>query len=154
MQVAFNSKEAQDFLRKLVKKKDQIKDRDDAYVGLLSAVVFRDIITHFEREEGSKGAWKAWSKVHAQHMEKIGKGGNKILQDTGRLRQSFQPTSYRKTNEGILWFNPAKTKSGFPYAYAHDEGGPKLPKRDFMYLSDEAKEKLETITLKFLEGDE
>lgn len=47
-------------------------------------------------------------------MKELGKGGNKILQDSGRLRNSFKPQNYRSVSEGILWFNNAQTKSGFP----------------------------------------
>lgn len=150
---AFTDSEAQAFLKKLIKKTDQIKGGAKAFGALASAVVFGDIISHFEKQQGSEGAWAPWSSAYRTHMDKIGKGGNMILADTGRLRQSFTPTSYRQVNEGILWFNPAKTKSGFPYAAAHDEGGPKLPKRDFMWLSDEAKDKLEDVTLKFIEDE-
>lgn len=150
---ALQDEEAQRYLKKLIKKSSDIKNGTQAFATAISAVVFQDIINHFDRQEGSEGPWKAWSKAYAEHMEKTGKGGNRILQDTGRLRQSFQPSNWRQVNEGILWFNPAKTAKGFPYAAAHDEGGEKLPQRDFMWLSDEAKDKIEDVTLKFMEDD-
>jgi phage gpG-like protein len=148
---AFEDKDAQKFLKKMMKNASDVTKKTKQYVDLLSIVVFQDIMKHFASETGSKGAWAKWSDVYRDHMQKIGKGGNKILQDTGRLRGSFIPTNYRVNSDAIVWFNPAKTKSGFPYAAAHDEGGPKLPQRDFMYLSDEAREKIEEQTLKFLE---
>jgi phage gpG-like protein len=148
-----NDKEAQEFIKKAIKKVDQIKQGERSFASAVSAIVFSDIMGHFKQQQGSLGPWKPWSKIYASHMDKIGKGGNQILQDTGRLRQSFLPTNYRTTSEGILWFNPARTKSGFPYAAAHDEGGPKLPKRDFMWISDDAKDRIEDVTLKFLEED-
>ncbi len=151
---AFHSEEAQAFLKKLLKNKDSITTGAKSYATAISAIVFSDIISHFQEQKGSEGPWKAWSSAYAAHMNKIGKSGNQILQDTGRLRQSFTPTSFRQVNEGILWFNPAKTAKGFPYAAAHDEGGPNLPKRDFMWLSDDAKGRLEEVTLKFLEDVE
>lgn len=153
-EIAFQGEEAKAYLKKLIKNSAKIAGGVQAYGALLSSVVFSDIISHFENQQGSEGPWKSWSSAYANHMNKIGKSGNMILQDTGRLRQSFTPASFRQVNDGILWFNPAKTASGFPYAAAHDEGGPKLPKRDFMWLSDEAKERLEEVTLKFLEEED
>ena len=107
---------------------------------------------HFKQEQGTgRVPWVKWSKSHRKAMERIGKGGNKILQDTGRLRGSFLPTQRRMSAEGILWFNPAKTKKGFPYAAAHQEGGEKLPARPFMWISDKTLDNIGAQTLKFLE---
>lgn len=149
----FDAKKAEEFLKRLKRNKDSVDKRDDAYVSTISLFVFQDIINHFEKEQGPSGKWKAWSKVYAEHMETIGKGGNKILQDSGRLRQSFTPGQWRKRPAGIEWYNPAKTKGGFPYAAAHDEGGPKLPQRRFMWLSDSAMNKISEATAAFLAGD-
>lgn len=102
---------------------------------VVSPAVYDDVIDHFRNEEGEKGGWQAWSKSYAEHMQRIGKGGNLILQDSGRLRQWFKPSSWRGTSDGLLFYNNAKTKKGFPYAYAHDTGGPQLPQRGFMWLS-------------------
>ncbi len=138
------------FLNTLQTKHDQIKGRAAAYIDSVSVFVFQDVMDHFKNESGSEGQWKSWSKIYADHMQKIGKSGNKILQDSGRLRQTFHPGMYRGMPAGIQWYNPAKTDSGFPYAYAHDEGGPKLPKRDFMWLSESILEKISEATLAFL----
>lgn len=120
----------------------------------LSAIVYKDIIEHFQDEKGPDGKWKDWSDVYQRHMERIGKASNKILQDTGQLRQRFTPNNWRGLRGvGFQWFNHAQTKSGFPYAYAHDTGGPKLPKREFMWLSDEAFDKVATAALSFVSGD-
>lgn len=148
-----DAKKVEKFLKDLQKRSDQIHKRDNAFVDTISMFVFQDIIAHFEKEQGSRGKWKAWSKVYAEHMEKIGKGGNKILQDTGRLRQSFTPGQWRGRPAGIEWYNPAKTKSGFPYAAAHDQGGGKLPKRDFMWLGKGAMDKIAKATAAFMAGD-
>lgn len=151
MDVAIQDKEAQAFLSSLAKKVARVKDSGREFVNLLSARVFRDVISHFEKESGPEGPWKEWSPSYRAMMEEIGKGGNKILQDTGNLRQSFVPTNWRKQSDGILWFNPARTKSGFPYARAHNEGGPRLSKREFMWLDKSAVDDMGKITLKFLE---
>jgi hypothetical protein len=146
----FDDQEVKSFLRSVDKNLKNIKDGHRKYTGLLSAIVYQDIKDHFENEAGSNGPWKQWSKFHRERMQEIGKGGNKILQDSGRLRNNFKPTNVKKTKEGFLWFNDAKTKKGFPYAAAHDVGGPKLPKRDFMWLSEKAMGRIEIETLQFM----
>lgn len=142
--VAIHDENAQKFLTKAFEKVKSAKDGGAAFGMALSSVVFGDIMSHFEKEEGPDGPWAPWSEAYASHMAKIGKGGNKILQDTGTLRQAFVPTSYRKVAGGILWYNPARTKSGFPYAYHHNES------RTFMWLSDEAADRIAEVSLNYV----
>lgn len=153
MEAILDDAKAKKLIQKLGGKALAIKDRKNDYLSVMSAVVFADVMDHFLLEKGPKGPWKAWSRAYSEHMDRIGKGGNKVLQDSGRLRGSFYPTNHRLTSDGILWFNPAKTKGGFPYAAAHDEGGETLPQRKFMYLSDHALEKMASQTLEFLERE-
>ncbi len=146
--VQFKDKKLRNFLRKMQKK---VKDYEDGAKSVIAAwgpLVFADVIDHFEKQKGPKGKWEQWSKSYQKRMAKMKKGGNKILIDSGRLRNSFQPSNARSIKDGILWFNPAKTANGFPYAKAHDEGGKKLPQREFMYLSQDAMGKIAALTLK------
>lgn len=115
----------------------EMKEGDKRFVAQISAPIYKDVIDHFKQEEGQDGQWTAWSDSYAEHMDRKGKGGNNILQYSGRLRNAFKPTMWRRGKDGLTWFNNAKTKSGFPYAFAHNEGGDTLPKRDFMWLSDQ-----------------
>lgn len=146
----FEDAEVREFLSELNEKTAKIKGAKKEYAGLLSIIVFQDVNQHFEQERGSGGPWVKWSESYRESMQKRGRAGNKILQDSGRLKNSFLPKNYRQTSNGILWFNPAKTKTGFPYAAAHEEGGSTLPQRDFMWLSDQAMDKIEIQTLQFL----
>lgn len=148
--VTFDDKEVRTLLETIVKRTDQITDLDRRVVGILSAVVYQDVIDHFETESDPNGKWTPWSESYRAFMQKIGKANNKILQDTGRLRQSFTPASVKKTGEGLLWFNNAKTNDGFPYAAAHNDGGGKLPQRQFMWLSDRALGKMSNQLLEFI----
>lgn len=148
-EVEFESEEVKKFLADIIRRKDEIQQRRAGV--LFSAPVFRDVIEHFEEEKGPEGRWKKWSKFYKEKMEARGKGGNKVLQDTGRLRNSFKPQKYRATKDGFLWYNDAKVgKKNFPYAYAHDTGGKQLPQRQFMWLSDKAMEKIAQIALNFM----
>lgn len=173
MYTEFHDEDVKKFLRDLNLKAKKIQAK---YVGLLSAIVFKDIIRHFEQQQGSEGPWKKWSKSYQaaiagkiafrkvngktvpfnpKESEKVllpPRKPGKILQDTGFMRQSFKPKNSRilGNNEGILWYNNAKTKSGFPYAAAHDKGGDLLPKRDFMWISESALNSIAFQTLEFL----
>lgn len=150
-EIEFDDKEVRAFLSNLKGNLKNIKDGERKYIGLLSSIIYRDIMNHFATEQGSDGPWEHWSFWYSLQMERMGKSGNKILQDTGRLRQNFKPMgNVRTTSEGILWFNDAVTKSGFPYAFAHNEGGDQLPKRDFMWLSNKAQEDISLQTLQFM----
>lgn len=146
----FEDKEVKKFLRNMDSNLKKIKDGESKFKGILSAIVYKDVTRHFEKEEGSDEMWAPWSDIYSDRMKEAGKGGNKILQDSGKLRNSFKPTNVRKTGAGLLWFNNAKTKGGFPYAAAHDEGGPRLPKRDFMWLSQESFDDIAKQTLNFM----
>jgi phage gpG-like protein len=145
-----DTKMAQQWMRRLLAAVGKTQSGASDYANLLSTVVFRDIVDHFQQEEGPDGPWAAWAFAYFMHLRRIGKGGNKILQDSGRLRMAFTPASWRSVTGGILWYNPAKTKSGFPYAKAHDDGGSVLPQRQFMWLSDSARENLAEMTLQFI----
>jgi len=156
LQALFDDKQVRDFIKLVSKNIDEIKGRVPKYVGLLSALVFKDVMDHFQKEAGPEGSWKDWSDIYAAHMVKIGRGGNKLLQYYGRTRNSFMPTNYRKHSQGIMWFNNAQTSKGFPYAQAHNEGGRtsgRPPQREFMWLSDKAMDDISEQTLAFLVSD-
>lgn len=106
----FESKEWQKILNRLNRKFEDIKKRKE-FGGIISSVVFQDIMDHFDKEQGPDGKWQDWSSSYAKHMAKIGRSGNKILQFDGNLRQKFTPQSWRAKPDGILFFNNAKTKA-------------------------------------------
>lgn len=143
--VVIDDKEVREMLSNLIKNVGKISEKAKEYVGLLSSVVFRDLIRHFENQEGPDGKWKPWSPRYANYMAKIGKSGNLILTDTGRLRQGWQPTRYRIVNEGVIWFNPVS------YGKKHNEGIAPFPKRQFAWISKDASDEMERQTLKFVE---
>lgn len=172
------------FFKTLTKNVGQISKADARFVDLLSTAVMRDIDKHFKKEEGPNGAWPKWSISYASVVagdmtfrvvnnrivpfeepdeERSRDSFGKMLQDTGFLRQNVNPNNWRRVSGGIEWYNPAKTRSGFAYAEAHDEGRSwnkfgtsfNLPQRKFMWLSDDALKNMSKITLgKILEGIE
>jgi phage gpG-like protein len=136
----------------------KLKKISDASLPRLAAkfgtVIFADIMRHFADQKGPSGAWPAWSKLYRNRQDKLGKSqGSNMLKMTGRLRNSFSPTNYRRSSDALLWYNPATTTKGFPYAYAHDnddESRKQLPQRKFMWISRDAFDKLAMITLEEL----
>lgn len=148
-ELTFDSKEWEDALKKISTKWSEIQKRKE-FGGIIYSVVYEDIMDHFEKETGPNGSWASWSDSYEKHLVKIGRRGNKKLQFSGRLRQTITPTSWRPRTEGILFYNNAKTKGGYPYARGHDEGDEKLPQRNFMWLSRSGVSKLVEITLKWL----
>lgn len=140
------------FLKSVSNKSKKVEQGRKDYASMISPIVYKDIIDHFQEERGPKGAWEKWSDSYKDAMMAKGKVNNKILQDTGRLRGGITPTNYKSIGAGILWFNPQKTKSGFPYAAAHDEGHGRLPRRQFMWLSNNAMKLIRKATFSYILG--
>lgn len=122
------------------------------------AYAFQDIIQHFADESGPDGAWKPWSDVTRAIYEKKGWSGNKLLQATGKLRQSLLPGQGKIADEGS---DAVRLFSNVEYSAIHNYGGPfmawgrpaVMPKREFMWLSDDVQDKmLNTIAQMILEG--
>lgn len=140
----FDDKEVQDFIKKLQKKISDIKGGSVVFQSILNATIFKDVDDHYKKTSGPDGPWQSWSPGYALHMSKLGKSGNNILQDTGRLRQGIMPG--RSSSEFIEWINPVE------YASTHNYGDPSrnIPAREFMYLSDLAMEEISEKTLAFI----
>lgn len=92
-----------------------------------SIQMHRDVIDHFSREAAPSGKWKAWSTKYAEARAK-GRGGSKILVDTGILRGSIAFSNTSKT---------ATVGTNTEYAATHNYGDSSrnIPKREFMWLS-------------------
>jgi phage gpG-like protein len=108
-QFKFDSKEWDRALSDLRGRWKNLEQRKTV-TSIIAVHVFADIIDHFEEERGPSGPWQAWSKAYSDHMKKKGRGGNQILQNTGWLRQNVKPNNWRASNEGMLFYNNAKTK--------------------------------------------
>jgi len=107
----------------------------ETVLDIAAAKGFKDVMDHFRKEEGPGGGWPEWQKTRKDKkgstVRKTKRGGSKLLQDTGRLRQS---TRFRVLKETAEVFNQVK------YAATHNFGDPKrnIKKRKFMWLSDKA----------------
>jgi phage gpG-like protein len=178
LEAEFDTEEVSDWLKELKRRSSDIKNALDKFARVMSVTVFQDVQDHFKQEMGPDGKWTPWSDTYQfaiqglavfrringrtvmlnpDNMKPKPKPPRKpgmILQDKGKLRNNFTKTRFRTTKGQIVWFNNAKTKTGFPYAAAHDEGGPRLPQRSFMWLSKSALNRMMEDTLKYLaEGE-
>lgn len=153
VKIEFDDRKARRFFNQIDKNMEKAEDGDRMFVSALAARIFRDIDQHFKDEMGPEGKWKDWSPSYEEHMEKIGRSGNKILQFSGDLRKATKPGKWRRHPKGIEWFNDAKTKDGFPYAFAHDndtQSRSQLPRRSFMWISEGAFEDVSKIAAAFI----
>lgn len=128
----------------LKKTEDKLKSPHQLLATAYATRGFRDIMDHFNKEEGPTGPWQELSPARLRQ-----RGPNaKILQDTGNLRQNITPTNYRKERDAIRVFDAA------PYSGQHNSGLPSrnLPKRTFMWLSREALKDMAKIVVGLLAG--
>jgi phage gpG-like protein len=148
MSVEFESEQWTSYFKRIQAKWSDI-DKRKKYAAMASGVAFADIIDHFNKSQGPKGKWQQWSSLYREHMEKIGKGGNKILIDSGRLRGSLAgggSQKYKTNTYGILLSTKVK------YAAAHQYGYKKknIPARPFMWLSKTGMKRLIMVTERWL----
>ena len=144
-----------------------IEKKRKVWKAVVIKFMIQDVTNHFQKQSGPDGKWKKWSPSYSfavkngrvRFTTKAGeavdfkakpprKPGN-ILTDTARLRNSITPQNHRVKPTGLLLFNPAKTKTGVPYAAIHDEGRGKQPERKFMWLSNKAMGKIATFTVQY-----
>jgi hypothetical protein len=146
------SREFQKALNDLSKQINKVKGGADAYVKKVAPHAHKNVDKHFKDEMGPDKKWDDWSTSYAAFLKRIGRDGNQILVFDGSLRQKTVPAIGIKGRPGEIpiLVNPAKTKSGFPYAFAHNEGGSQLPKREFMWVDDATMDKMARSTLEFV----
>lgn len=151
LEARLESEELMTWINKVMARVDDVKKAKTEYIGLLSAIVYSDVMDHFAQESGPDGKWAEWSPSYKQYMDKIGRGGNKILQFSGKLRQSFNPANVKSSSQGVFWYNRTTTK-GFPYAWWHNEGAEESggTSRPFMWLSDKAIDDMTEKTLQYM----
>lgn len=151
-EIKFDSKVAEEFFKSIGRNVEGIQKKERAFWSGLQSLAYAQTIRNFEQERGPKGSWDSWSDIYQKRMAKIGKGANKKLQDSGRMRQTVLFAFNRQdVQDGVLLVNPAKTKDGFPYAAHHDEGRSSFKgnAREFFWLSSDTLDKFAKLTLAF-----
>lgn len=133
------------FFRKVLNKSKKIKNQRKSLLARLAVLGFKDIQEHFKEEKGPDGLWKKLSAA-AIARRKGGGGGAKILQDTGRLRNSLTPSIGKRffLKDQVTIFTP------LDYAETHNKGKGRIPQRKFMYISKGGMEKIKEQVEKFI----
>lgn len=104
---------------------------------LVSVFGFKDVIDHFDNEQGEGREWPKLSPQYGEWKSKKYPGRQKLILHS-RLRQSFLPANTRyEGKDGVAFFNPVE------YADKHDIGKDGVPQRQFMWLSGRAMDQLE-----------
>lgn len=111
-------------------------------------VMIKDVFDHFNKEQAPEGAWQPLKmigmskggKITSYRIKKGKASSAKILQDTGRLRNSIT---------GVATSQGAEVGTNLVYAPIHQFGSQKknIPARTFIWLSEGAKE---TIVNQFI----
>jgi len=143
----------------LVNKATGRLDKTNTIMDVIATMAWRNVIKHFRDEEGKGG--KPWAPLKNNprvfwppgKTEPRTRGGTKVLQDTGLLRNSLMPRV--KKNEAHVFTKvkyaathqfgkriPARTSSGKKMKFViggkkiftDKAKGFKMPKRDFLWL--------------------
>ena len=131
--------------------RDMSKRADDpsGLMARLSILGFQDVMSHFSKQEGATKsgdqptAWKALSPITIERRRQGSKSGsNKILQDTGVLRNSILP--------GTRGSRKAVVSTNIIYAGTHQYGRGNIPRRPYMWLSRIAIDKMLAQTLSWV----
>jgi len=145
--ISLKTKQIEQSLDKIDRAANRLKNDKRVLFMKWSIFGFKDIVQHFKDQTGPAGRWKSLSPVTIRMRRKgKGKGSAKILQDSGELKKSLMPGIGLKDFQGskvILYTN-------IPYAKKHDEGFGRIPKREFMWLGRDAKEKIRKQTIEFM----
>jgi len=120
-----------------IQKKASNPKKGFSYIG---ALAWRDVMAHFAKQQTPGGRkWPGWKVTKDGKTKRVnvrpGKGGTKLLMDTGRLRES---TIYKATRDDAIVSNDVE--------YA----GYQNRMRKFMGLSKQAKKVLLQYFTRFL----
>jgi len=121
--MASNVEVEMDALKKRLQKMRDNLSNPSPTMQKVSTLMFKDVLNHFGKEQGDQGSWTPL---------KYRKG--KILQDTGRLRNSIKADNTKDS---------ASVGTRLEYAATHNYGRDNIPERKFLWLS---KEMLKQIT--------
>lgn len=109
----------------------------------LSARAYKEVIAHFQKEEGPDRKWDSL-KPTTIARRRLGGGGAKILRDTGRLYSSI---SYRGEESKAVVFTNVQ------YAPTHQDGSKNVPQRKFLWVSNGFLKIMAEAFAKFIKGD-
>lgn len=114
---------------------------------LVAVIGIKDVRGHLRNEEGPDGKWPELSEGYGKWKRRK-YPGRQMLILSGNLSRQFLPANIR--DEGplsVAFFNPVS------YAGKHDRGEDGVPKRKFMWLSQDATDNMaKGLAQQILEG--
>lgn len=115
MKIEFNyDKESFKKLEKLKNQNKELAERRIDFLKRVATIMFQSVMQNFREEGTDKEKWKPLSPFTLAMRQKKKKGSVKILQDTGRLRNSIFP---------VIGYNYAAVGTNVEYAKIHQFGG-------------------------------
>ena len=120
-------------------------------MNLIAVKAYKEVIDHFDSEMGTDGKWPTWRRKQSDGTYRYyssrptKRGGNKLLQDTGMLRNSLRFKGFEK--EAQVYDG---SKNG--YGKYHQFGTKNMPKRDFLWVTTENEEEYAKMIEKYVIG--
>lgn len=101
-------------LEKLKKQNKELVEKRIDFLKRVAVIMFQSVMQNFREEGTDKEKWEPLSPVTIAMRQRKKKGSVKILQDTGRLRNSIFP---------VIGYNYAAVGTNVEYAKIHQFGG-------------------------------
>ena len=135
-----NLNRVQKRFQKMQKRSQNPKSQMD----IIGAKAFKEVIENFNKEKNEDGTkWKKWKhKGKRVRVRPTKRGGTKLLQDTGRLRQANRWASSKVQ---------AKVFNKVKYAPYHDKGEGDM-KRQFMWIPQKRVTEFSRLLLNYIKG--
>jgi phage gpG-like protein len=111
-------------------KRIQLIEGDKKIYSVIASMAYKDVIQHFDNTVGRSGIWQP---LAASTIRQRRRGSSKPLQDTGVMKGSIRPIGLKTR---------AEVFTNIDYAKYHDLGTRNIPRREFMWLSGGAKERI------------
>lgn len=148
--VRFESREWDNFIRHIDEK---VKEPTKLLRSVMFTWGFKDLDEHFRNEQGPDGRWQPRKESTNRAYDQLGgkyRSSNKILQLSGDLRKSVLPGGAQVSDKGRY---AIAVVSDPDYGGRHNEGSRGMPKREFMWLSDNAVDRMAETILTLVTGN-
>lgn len=146
MEVHFRSVGIPRLIELFKREENEIADMRGFWRSVGLYLVKRSTKDSFGKEQAPDGTkWAPWSKAYRRRMERIGKGGHKILSDNGELRRSIGYVAFkdRVLVGSILRYARRHQMGDKNGAVAGGAGG--IPSRPFLGIVD--RDRLEILRM-------
>lgn len=136
----------------LKRKEEHVADMRSFWRSAGLYLVKRSVRDSFGKEKSPDGTkWASWTKKYKDRMEKLGKGGNKILSNKGELRRSIGYVAFR--DRVIVGSNLAYARRHQLGDESWKQNGKGIPPRPYIGVTDEDRMELLRMMRDYLRRD-